>query len=280
MLQKIEDIHQLEVELVQIEGHNTSSKINRAQINSLAHRNEAVMAEIKRMLSDTKSPLTATKIIEDYSKEAQRLQQHLSNSANSLQSCIQERFDHLRTQIDKEYSFLKNRFYSLDGKLRKEGLSAHLAEAECLRSLIASAKEKFTNEIGFLCKDYEHDVYLVHHFGVQRMALEAAVTRHQSDLQMLTRDLYSAESWDISSRQSKEASFLNEEAEQIKKISQKIKQVKYSLLELVDLKIFFRVLFNTVNIKFLILRFVRAWTHNVAQELQKPHPATRLIHAS
>jgi len=227
MLQKIEDIHQLEVELVQIEGHNASSKINRAQINSLAHRNEAVMAEIKRMLSDTKSPLTATKIIEDYSKEAQRLQQHLSNNPNSLQNNIEQRFDHLRTKIDKEYSFLKSRFYSLDAKLRQDGLSAHVAEAECLRSLIASAKEKIANEISFLCKDYDHDVYLVHHFGVHRMALEAAVTRHQSDLEMLTRDLNIASGWDsTSSQQRKEASFLNEEAEQIKKISQRIKQVR------------------------------------------------------
>ena len=88
MLKKIEDIHNLELELVKIEGHNhTQSHQNKANNNPLgtaksiklsSQRNEEVMAEIRSMLREmvnsesSMNPgthnITVNKIYEEYSK--------------------------------------------------------------------------------------------------------------------------------------------------------------------------------------------------------------------
>ena len=65
MLQKIKDIHQLEQELVIIEGHSSLDKNkldemditnNALELTSNVHRNEEVMAEIRTMLKDMVQP--------------------------------------------------------------------------------------------------------------------------------------------------------------------------------------------------------------------------------
>lgn len=93
MLQKIEDIHSLECELVKIEDSNTSTmKQNRsmmmtttttatATVDAAAaanNRNEEVMGEIrnmlKEMISTTSTPnlMTVNNIYEEYSKSVNR----------------------------------------------------------------------------------------------------------------------------------------------------------------------------------------------------------------
>lgn len=78
MLQKIEDIHSLECELVKIEdssnGATSTLKLNRSTTN----RNEEVMGEIrnmlKEMISTTSTPnlFTVNNIYEEYSKSVNR----------------------------------------------------------------------------------------------------------------------------------------------------------------------------------------------------------------
>lgn len=90
MLQKIEDIHSLECELVKIEDSNTSTmKQNRSMLTTAAaatidaataanNRNEEVMGEIrnmlKEMISTTSTPnlMTVNNIYEEYSKSVNR----------------------------------------------------------------------------------------------------------------------------------------------------------------------------------------------------------------
>jgi len=74
MLQKIEDIHSLECELVKIEDSNASMKLNK----STTSRNEEVMGEIRNMLkemistSSTPNLMTVNNIYEEYSKTVNR----------------------------------------------------------------------------------------------------------------------------------------------------------------------------------------------------------------
>lgn len=237
MLHKIEDIHELEVELVNIEGHNTSSKINRQQINNLAHRNEEVMNEIKKLLNEnrstnaTKGPnchLTATKIIEEYSKEARMLDQE----PGALQHNLQQRFEQIRTQIDNEYLFLKSRFKVIEEKMERGELQAfnmNINEIECLKTLIKSATEKYEREKHFLFKDFENDVYLSHLFAQQKNELEQCLLHNQNELQLLMRKLYSnlpGYAQKSAKKPEHETSFLTEEEEAIKKISQRIMTIK------------------------------------------------------
>ena len=126
MLKKIEDIHELEVELVHIEGHNTSSKINRQQITSLAHRNEEVMAEIRRMLGEggQRLPATAARLVAEYSREAREARE--ARQPHALQRHLQQRFHLLRGQIEQEHGFLAARVQVLRERLHRCG-----AAGEC-----------------------------------------------------------------------------------------------------------------------------------------------------
>ena len=213
MLKKIEDIHELEVELVKLEGQNTSSKLNRQQINNLAHRNEEVMSEIKRMLHQ--SPPASDQPIA------------------SLQHHLQQRFEHLRSQVDNEYQFLKARFKQLEEKFRRGGdannFNANINEIECLKTLIQSAKEKYEREKHFLFKEFANDSHLSNVFMQQRNELESCLVRYQADLQLLMRHLYSSlPSYSSlnTQRTNHDSSFLTEEEEAIKKISERITVLK------------------------------------------------------
>lgn len=244
MLKKIEDIHELEVELVQIEGHNTSSKINRQQINNLAHRNEEVMNEIRRMLSESQTPArsrsncqaTASRIIEEYSREAQKA---LGSEPHALQRHLEQRFDLLRAQIDQEYQFLAQRCQVLHDKFERSGGSSNANEVECLRTLVQSAKDKYERERNFLYKDFESDVYLSHHFARDKADLESQVARHQAKMAMQLKGLSAvgqtgqphSRSTSVQSKVTSEGCFLTEEEEAIRKISERIFQVKARLVD-------------------------------------------------
>ena len=216
MLKKIEDIHELEVELVKLEGQNTSSKLNRQQINNLAHRNEEVMSEIKRMLHQNPPSVSGG-----------------DQPTPSLQHHLQQRFEHLRSQVDNEYQFLKTRFKQLEEKFRRGGdahnFNANINEIECLKNLIQSAKEKYEREKHFLFKEFANDPYLSNVFMQQRNELESCLARYQADLQLLMRHLYSSlPSYGSlnTQRTNHDSSFLTEEEEAIKKISERISVLK------------------------------------------------------
>ena len=113
-------------------------------------------------------------------------------------------------------------------------------EADCLRSLIASAREKATNEMNFIGRDFmENDVngaYLSsNEFNREMLSVEGVVSRHHADLQVLTRELFGEllghhesrerKKTEIAGSSSSVVSFLTEEEDQIKKISVRIRQV-------------------------------------------------------
>lgn len=254
MMQKIEDIHKLELELVKLEGTNATN--NRKEITNLAYRNEEVINEIRKILNENGAHsndckqsahrLTANKVLDEYSK---------TNNYLQLKDNLQQRFDFLKSQIEQEYSFLRNRLRQLDEKFcQQQGGSFDLAnlnnEIECIKNLVRTSKEKYDQEKNFLYKDLNSNDMLKQHFISQKNLLERVLSERQNELQSLMRNFYSKLPYNsnnylnetttaslvITNNNNRSelscnlttnnSSFLTEEEEAIKKISDKIRSLK------------------------------------------------------
>lgn len=249
MMQKIEDIHDLELELVKLEGNNNNNN-NRQEISNLAYRNEEVINEIRKILRENNyetrnSNLTVNKVLDDYSKT--RLINN--NDYLALKDGLQQRFDFLKTQIEQEYSFLRNRLRQLDekcAKCKQLDMNSLNNEMECIKTLMRTSKEKYEREKNFLFKDLNSNEAISQHFHSQKNHLERILNERQSELQSLMRNFYSklpyntnnlnetTTSFVITKNRSEiscnlttnNSSFLTEEEEAIKKISDKIRCLK------------------------------------------------------
>ena len=248
MLKKIEDIHDLELELVKIEGCNSSSKSHQ-QINNLASRNEEVMNEIRNMLKETTgnnepppvTRVTVTKILREYTKSTKIIdEKHSNDSTNSeykqilipdqsdyykaTNLNIHQRFQLLNENIEKEFGFLKSRIEQLEDKV-KQGEKVSYYEVECVKSLTRGAREKYEMEKIFLFKEFSDEDGLKTRILSE---LDRVLGEKHSEMQTMIRRLYSILPSNLqdSNTNLSESSFLTEEEDAIKKISEKIRLLK------------------------------------------------------
>ena len=106
----------------------------------------------------------------------------------------------------------------------KQGVSVDASELECLQSLVQSAKEKYERERNSLYKDLEGDGHLGEHFARDKQGVEALLSRGQAHLERLVREL--AASWTQRPLSREGQDFLTEEEAAIRRISERIGQVK------------------------------------------------------
>jgi hypothetical protein len=219
MMQKIEDIHELEHELVKLEGNNASSSKssnnNRQGINNLAYCNEEVINEIRKLLKENghyihqqersshhknnnnnnNKKLTVNKVLEDYTKAAAEVtaKYMIQDDLTAIKESIQQRFDFLKNQIEQEYSFLRNRLRQLDEKCLNHSTNQIELnnEMECIKNLMRTSKEKYEREKNFLFKDLNTNEFIDRHFQTQKNQLERVIVERQNEMQSLLRNFYS-----------------------------------------------------------------------------------------
>ena len=184
----------------------------------------------------------SAKVFEDYSKTS-----HIS-----VKEAFQQRIDFLKSQIEQEYSFLRNRLRQLDEKCYASYSVPLANEMECIKSLMKTSKEKYEREKNFLFKEIKStSEFLNEYFHSQRMQLDRVLSERQTEMQSLMRNFYSKLPYTTghheivneaatadetiattsivinkSELSCTNSSFLTEEEEQIKKISEKIRSLK------------------------------------------------------
>lgn len=244
MLQKIEDIHSLEQELVVIEGHNTNSKTTNN--HNSAHRNEEVMNEIRNMLKDMVSSeqngLTITKVYEEYQKTTRKLSSPVSNQQakqikrNETDTIQPARRDFLsvvdafRKQIENEFNFYKNQAVQLEAKILNSNRSSnepnYLNEINNFKSMIQSTQENFDKEKYFLFQDLNAQKNINPTIAASIQAdIGKNLNEKYIEFHAIIKKLYALYPKKATGRGS-DSSFLTEEEEAIKKISEKIKVLK------------------------------------------------------
>ena len=188
---------------------------------------------------------TSAKVYEDYSKPSQI----------SVKEAFQQLIDLLKSQIEQEYSFLRNRLRQLDEKCYASYSVPLTNEMECIKSLMKTSKEKYEREKNFLFKEIKSTSdFLNEHFHSQRMQLERVLSERQTEMQSLMRNFFSKLPYTTghhdlahaaaaaatadetiattsivinkSEMSCTNSSFLTEEEETIKKISEKIRSLK------------------------------------------------------
>jgi hypothetical protein len=296
MLKKIEDIHNLELELVKIEGHNyhvsqqqqhQPTTTNAKNILS-SQRNEEVMAEIRSMLremvnseasmnpgahniavnkiyeeyakiinrADTHSGLssdTATAVTHNpYSSSSKEPGTHSSSSSNNPPqavrrasdmaqnvegSDIHQRFSLYKSKIEQEFVYLVTHSRDLEANLNNiDNLDRAIKEIDKFKNLIRLAEANFNKEKAYLFKQVDAFLAVNSTSGNRAMIahMKASVEKILADkhieFQTITNGLYSSLS-QTSSRlnggglKTSDSSFLTEEEEAIKKISERIKVI-------------------------------------------------------
>jgi hypothetical protein len=283
MLKKIEDIHNLELELVKIEGQNyqmqSSNNKNTKTILS-SQRNEEVMAEIRSMLREmvnseaSMNPgahnLTVNKIYEEYSKiigrDVNAHQQittethhfnpshHSESRTNNINnhsqmrrsadiienvenSDIYERFNVYRSKIEQEFVYLVNHSKDLEANLNNiDNLDRAIKEIDKFKNLIRLAENNFNKEKSYLFKQIDNFLS-INNSNSNRVVInntkaniEKILADKHIEFQTIINGLYSSLS-QTSSRlnggaKTSDSSFLTEEEEAIKKISERIKVLK------------------------------------------------------
>ena len=195
MLQKIEDIHSLECELVKIEDSNT--------MNKSMNRNEEVMGEIRNMLkemisssSGTSNLVTVNNIYEEYSKalsqrrnvaasavisqanhhSPQRKPSSIkddcgpTNDKSTEHEYIYKRFETLRSQIERDYFNLLNQANRIearstptiepsnnteDEEIENKTTMSILSELEHFKANLALVQDNLEREKFYLFKSFQ-----------------------------------------------------------------------------------------------------------------------------
>lgn len=259
MLQKIDDIHSLEVELVKIEDTNSSqlSKLNK----SASSRNEEVMGEIRNMLKEmiSTSPnsanlMTVNNIYEEYSKTVRhhhhhnrqspktirRQQQHEPSSETTTETeYIYKRFETFRSQIQHDYFNLLSQAKHLEDLTRRCDDHGSLRnELGNFRHNLKAVQENLEREKFYLFKSFQGlnantSRVLIGNLGDN---IEKLLYDKHTEFDSIVNKLYSlvggggmmsAESQVGSSN----GSFLGEEEDAIKVLSEKVRVLKTKIDE-------------------------------------------------
>jgi hypothetical protein len=265
MLRKIDDIRGLEQELVKIEGQNISTSLaNRNPSHMQIHRNEEVMNEIKNMLKDTmgNDPNAATNTIqtvsqvyEEYHKStmsnrelvrgmkspSQTKARSLSSSheKTTMNSCnLAEIF---RIKIEQKYSCIKSQSKALEDFLSKcEDNKQRSNQIECFINVVRSIQENLNNEKHYLFVELKNQPIYLNPIimnnlknNIENLLNEKLVETEKlinffkskidckENIQLINTVLNNN-----SHNNNSESSFLTEEEECIKKISERIVQLK------------------------------------------------------
>lgn len=236
MLQKIEDIHNLESELVKIEGHNTSSKQNSIQ------RNEEVMNEIRTMLkemvnTDTingASSLTVNKIYEEYSKTIRRITSSPTIHLKKIESDfietgdIYRRFNQFRGQVEQDFCYLLNQAKDLENKLNTiENIDQSANEIEKFKNSVRITEDNFEKGKFYLFRELDNQCInnsnklLINNL---KSNIEKMLSDKHVELDSIINNFFSR--LNNNSVRNSDSSFLTEEEDAIMKICERIRMLK------------------------------------------------------
>ena len=226
MLQKIEDIHKLESELVKIEGHNS-------QKNGSSQRNEEVMNEIRSMLKDMMensgqhSVHSNNKIYEEYSRTMQRL----TNTSPTIQlkkiesdfietGEIYRKYNQFRNQIEQDCGFLFNKASDLEFRIKSsQYVEKSMNEIEKFKNSVRIAQDNLEKGKFYLFRDLDclnttqsNRLLIANLKGM----VEKLLYEKHIKLEEVVKNLYAFMNKNC------DESFLTEEENTIKKISDRI----------------------------------------------------------
>ncbi|CAF0855532.1 unnamed protein product [Brachionus calyciflorus] len=231
MLQKIEDIHKLESELIKLEGHNSFK-------TSSNQRNEEVMSEIRTMLremvenSGQNSSLSSNRIYEEYS----RTMKQFANTSPTLQlkkiesdfietGEIYRKYHQFRTQIEQDCCFLLNQAKDLEFRLKTlQSVEQSMNEIEKFKNSVRIMEDNLEKGKFYLFRDLDclnttqsNRLLITNLKGrIEKLLLE----KH-TELETVIKGLIT-----VINKTNHDSSFLTEEEEAIRKISDRIKVLK------------------------------------------------------
>lgn len=226
MLQKIEDIHKLESELVKIEGHNSEK-------NGSCQRNEQVMNEIRTMLkemmenSGQQNVHSNNRIYEEYSRTMQRL----TNTSPTLQlkkiesdfietGEIYRKYNQFRNQIELDCEFFINQANDLEFKIKStQFVEKSMNEIEKFKNSVRITEDNLDKGKFYLFRDLDclnttqsNRLLIANLKGM----IEKLLYEKHKKLETVVKNLYAF------INKNSDASFLTEEENAIKKISDRI----------------------------------------------------------
>lgn len=259
MLQKIDDIHNLETELIKLEDGNnsafkattttTTTTTNRpaAQTTTTAtsvgsNRNEEVMNEIRNVLKEMISSeagsshgqasnlMNVNKIYEEYSKTVRRNVHSPSvvksrNDTNQAEiEYIYKRFDTFQIQIEREFNSLLTQANMIEQNLSNfKTVVNKLNEVEKFKHHVKAVMDNLEKEKFYLYKNFHGLNNQTSRMIINDLAdnVEKVLYDRQAELDSIVNGLYSIVEKDKVVLQ-RESSFLTDEEEAIKLISEKI----------------------------------------------------------
>jgi hypothetical protein len=189
MLGKIDGIHELELQLVKIEGNiDTRGNGNYSPMQGNNHIMNEIRGMLKEMIHSQNSVsksvsvtnadstgVTVNEMLEEVERAATRtatsllstivkpqaqisVSPDLNSAASSLSSAALNKIDTFKAQLDEQNVSLKHKLFSLEEKLKHfETSNVNLNEIEQLKSIIVKTQRRFEEDKMKLIKEFENE---------------------------------------------------------------------------------------------------------------------------